>query len=714
MSFHGRHHLTLAVWILLVLLFLLAVVSGLLDGGDFVGQHGGQRTVARQEDSTDSRGVCPAVTLESLLYEESVCSVEFKENFLGGNQEELTHNVKAVESIEVKNEILPPVEKAKDPPGLTPVKVPPLIVKATPKEMTSSTTISPLKEISEKQEIETKQQPEPETAESEPKDDAVVEFERKESAVEEEPVQEQPDVIAPFSQWAEKKLEEAAIKEPEIELSSGSSPKISSNNNNGKSNGVFKTSKNFASPDCSAKIVGANSGSQGSGNVITSSRDEYFLNKCTDKSWFIVELCDSIKALKIQLANFELYSSSPNQFKVSLANVFPGRDKDWVEFGTFSYEDERTTQTFVNDVGVVGKFVKVEVLSHHGAEHYCPVSLFKVFGIPEMDLLSEDGNDEDGSDESPEMSSEDEPKNHPIVQTIKDAVHKVVNVFRPQNVSIVETLNTSSLQGASLRFRLRPESGDKYDQSVINRYHMIYFLLATQYTRVKEYSRIINLHRALPLVCPEFGIEFPPEVGDQPAVYPWQFLNFVKLYHGEDFLVAMCNLESMEQGHSRLVRPVAVSSSQNNISNATSVVRIPADNQTEATTKTTDSDSKKQLDIVQKDVSSENKTTGIIEDNTEAVVEAASETKGGQAAPAQEQTNKPPETRQTGTSSSSAAGQTTWQKISNRFVPVLSLSFLSPLSHSLLFILQAEGSGEERDPQHWLLGGAQPQVHKAD
>ena len=79
------------------------------------------------------------------------------------------------------------------------------------------------------------------------------------------------------------------------------------------SNGV-KFSKNFAGPDCSAKLVGANSESQGAGNVITSSRDEYFLNKSTDQAWFVIELCESFKALKIQIANFELYSSSPNQF----------------------------------------------------------------------------------------------------------------------------------------------------------------------------------------------------------------------------------------------------------------------------------------------------------------------------------------------------------------------------------------------------------------
>lgn len=54
-----------------------------------------------------------------------------------------------------------------------------------------------------------------------------------------------------------------------------------------------------------AKIVGANPGSQGSGNVISTSRDEYFLNKCTDKAWFVVELCEYMTAnmfnSKIQL-----------------------------------------------------------------------------------------------------------------------------------------------------------------------------------------------------------------------------------------------------------------------------------------------------------------------------------------------------------------------------------------------------------------------------
>ena len=117
---------------------------------------------------------------------------------------------------------------------------------------------------------------------------------------------------------------------------------------------------------------------------------------------------------------------------------------------------------------MVGKFAKLEVLSHHGTEHYCPISMFKVlalpfadnhseltncsqvFGISEIDLITED------MDPPPVEEEDDEPgddlKEPNIMQTIKDAVHKVVNVFRPKNVTLALQTNGSQLAGASLRF----------------------------------------------------------------------------------------------------------------------------------------------------------------------------------------------------------------------------------------------------------------------
>ena len=70
----------------------------------------------------------------------------------------------------------------------------------------------------------------------------------------------------------------------------------------------FRMKKNFASTDCGAKVIDANGESQASGNIISVSKDEYMLNKCIDKGWFVVELCDNIKAYKIEIANFELFS----------------------------------------------------------------------------------------------------------------------------------------------------------------------------------------------------------------------------------------------------------------------------------------------------------------------------------------------------------------------------------------------------------------------
>jgi hypothetical protein len=262
-------------------------------------------------------------------------------------------NITESKSIEDEKESVPPLVKEHKP----------YIVKATPKDIVQpvveivNDTLEEIKEVKE----EVEEVPKEETIEEK--------YPSSENSVDEE-LLDQPtdteDIIAPFSQWAEKKLvEEALLKdatkkesEPEIESNGAPSHPIS-NPSPIKTNGI-KLTKNFASPDCSAKMMGANPESQGSGNVITSSKDEYFLNKCTDKAWFVVELCESIKALKVQIANFELYSSSPNELRISIGNVFPAREKDWMEFGTFTYQDERNIQTFKSEGGVVGKYARVD------------------------------------------------------------------------------------------------------------------------------------------------------------------------------------------------------------------------------------------------------------------------------------------------------------------------------------------------------------------
>ncbi|GIY48315.1 SUN domain-containing ossification factor [Caerostris extrusa] len=115
------------------------------------------------------------------------------------------------------------------------------------------------------------------------------------------------------------------------------------------------------------------------------------LNPCRIKAWFIIELCDTIEASQIELANYELYSSSPKEFSVFWSNIYP--TQTWNHLGTFEARNQRSMQTFPLTLRNLGKFIKVIIFSHHGKEHYCPLSVFRVIGysmVYEYDEIEEE------------------------------------------------------------------------------------------------------------------------------------------------------------------------------------------------------------------------------------------------------------------------------------------------------------------------------------
>lgn len=194
--------------------------------------------------------------------------------------------------------------------------------------------------------------------------------------------------------------------------------------------------KNYASPDCGAKIVAANPEANSAKNVLVSTRDEYMLNACTSRVWFVVELCEAIQAKKIELANFELFSSSPKDFSVYVSDRFPS--KDWSPVGQFTAKDVKDVQSFTLHPHFFGKFIKVELQSHYGSEHFCPVSLFRAYGTSEFEVLetetenetleekNADEDDDEDSDEEELLDSEggDSPSN--LFGSARDAVLSVV------------------------------------------------------------------------------------------------------------------------------------------------------------------------------------------------------------------------------------------------------------------------------------------------
>ena len=156
-----------------------------------------------------------------------------------------------------------------------------------------------------------------------------------------------------FDEFKRQKLreEEEKMKQQSIQDSGGAPPKQK----------LKKPKKrkqtNYASVDCGAKVLEINSEASSAEAILTENRDIYMLNPCSAKIFFVVELCDTAHVKSIDIANFELFSSMPESFRVSVSSRYPTRE--WNMLGTFQATDHRDVQSFPLDEAVYAKYLKV-------------------------------------------------------------------------------------------------------------------------------------------------------------------------------------------------------------------------------------------------------------------------------------------------------------------------------------------------------------------
>ncbi|KAG7487717.1 hypothetical protein MATL_G00026530 [Megalops atlanticus] len=193
--------------------------------------------------------------------------------------------------------------------------------------------------------------------------------------------------IPTFDEWKKKMMEVEKEKSQSMHSSSNGSPHV-----------VKKVQKNFknnyASVECGAKILAANTEAKSTSAILMENMDLYMLNPCSNKIWFVIELCEPIQVKQLDIANFELFSSTPKDFLVSISDRYP--TNKWIKLGTFHARDERTVQSFPLDeqlyakyVKMFIKYIKVELISHFGSEHFCPLSLIRVFGTSMVEEYEE-------------------------------------------------------------------------------------------------------------------------------------------------------------------------------------------------------------------------------------------------------------------------------------------------------------------------------------
>uniref|UniRef100_A0A2K6TYV9 SUN domain-containing ossification factor n=1 Tax=Saimiri boliviensis boliviensis TaxID=39432 RepID=A0A2K6TYV9_SAIBB len=200
------------------------------------------------------------------------------------------------------------------------------------------------------------------------------------------PSSKDPEDIPTFDEWKKKVME--------VEKEKSQSMHPSSNGGSHVTKKVQKNRNNYASVECGAKILAANPEAKSTSAILIENMDLYMLNPCSTKIWFVIELCEPIQVKQLDIANYELFSSTPKDFLVSISDRYP--TNKWIKLGTFHGRDERNVQSFPLDeqmyakyVKMFIKYIKVELISHFGSEHFCPLSLIRVFGTSMVEEYEE-------------------------------------------------------------------------------------------------------------------------------------------------------------------------------------------------------------------------------------------------------------------------------------------------------------------------------------
>ena len=161
--------------------------------------------------------------------------------------------------------------------------------------------------------------------------------------------------------------------------------------------------KNFASVECGAKLIKSSPSLKHPQHLINKNQDEYMLMECNDQNFFIIELCETIKVMRFELDNFELYSGAARNFTVRTVDKYSNNLKDWNVIGNFeASSDKMGVQNFFDfELKLFGKFIRVDINSYHGSEHFCTMTSFRVFGVSEYEFLHIIDNEAEETQDTP-------------------------------------------------------------------------------------------------------------------------------------------------------------------------------------------------------------------------------------------------------------------------------------------------------------------------
>eukprot|EP00854_Cymbomonas_tetramitiformis_P026505 gene26505-32522_t len=150
-----------------------------------------------------------------------------------------------------------------------------------------------------------------------------------------------------------------------------------------------KLLQNYAASSNGAKTISANPEGKHASAILSENPDTYYISPCAANRWTVVELSEEAMVTTVVLANYEFYSSSTAcEKQVGATSVLTGLeglrvvvDTSWVWLGKFEADNVRTPQKFVMPQPAWVRYIRLQMDTHHGAEHFCTLSLLRVHGV---------------------------------------------------------------------------------------------------------------------------------------------------------------------------------------------------------------------------------------------------------------------------------------------------------------------------------------------
>ncbi|NWW36767.1 SUCO factor, partial [Panurus biarmicus] len=192
-----------------------------------------------------------------------------------------------------------------------------------------------------------------------------------------------PGDIPTFDEWKKK------VMEVEKEKSQSMHPSAVGGQHSTKK--VQKNRNNYASVECGAKILAANPEAKSTSAILMENMDLYMLNPCSTKICIPLKNWKGVRVVQVGrwLLRGWLCNDLGSAVLSAVSRQFWYPTNKWIKLGTFHARDERNVQSFPLDEQMYAKYVKVELISHFGSEHFCPLSLIRVFGTSMVEEYEE-------------------------------------------------------------------------------------------------------------------------------------------------------------------------------------------------------------------------------------------------------------------------------------------------------------------------------------